>query len=170
MNNRIKSITMAAILVAIGIVLPQIFHVFGGTSGAVFLPMHIPVYLAGLLLGPTFGIIVGAILPFASFLLTGMPVAVRLPFMIIELIAYGFFSGFLYKKTKNVWISLIGAQIIGRIVYALGLFISANLLSIATTPAVASVWTAITIGIPGLIIQWILIPPVIYLVKRYVKI
>ena len=42
--------------------------------------------------------------------------------MSIELAGYGFVSGFLKKKT-NVYVALIGAQIVGRFIGALGSFI-----------------------------------------------
>ena len=51
----IRKISFGGLLLSIGIVLPQVFHLTGGpTSGATFLPMHIPVLIAGLLLGPVF--------------------------------------------------------------------------------------------------------------------
>jgi niacin transporter len=93
----IRKITYGGLLLAIGIVLPQVFHLTGGpTSGATFLPMHIPVLIAGLLLGPAYGLIIGVVTPFLSFLITGMPVVARLPFMVVELTVYGLVAGLCY--------------------------------------------------------------------------
>ncbi|RKY70366.1 MAG: ECF transporter S component, partial [Candidatus Latescibacterota bacterium] len=50
----------------------MIFHQFG-IAGKVFLPMHFPVIVAGLLFGPFSGLLVGLFSPVLSFLLTGMP-------------------------------------------------------------------------------------------------
>ena len=50
----------------------MLFHLAGG-MGVVFLPMHLPVLLAGFFLGPRFGLLVGIITPLLSSLLTGMP-------------------------------------------------------------------------------------------------
>ena len=54
---RNKSITML-LAVAVSVLLPQLFHAVGAVSGlgaalgSTFLPMHLPVLLAGLIAGP----------------------------------------------------------------------------------------------------------------------
>ena len=54
---------------ALAVLLPVGFHMLG-VAGRIFLPMHIPVLLAGFLVGPYCGLIVGLIAPGLSFLLT----------------------------------------------------------------------------------------------------
>ena len=49
------------LLVAAGIILPMMFHAVG--MGKVFLPMHIPVLLAGFMVGPIIGGLVGFLTP-----------------------------------------------------------------------------------------------------------
>ena len=52
----IKKLVYTGLLVAVGVLLPQVFHIFGSSAaGMVFLPMHIPVLRGGLLLGPMSG-------------------------------------------------------------------------------------------------------------------
>ena len=65
--------------------------------GEVFLPMHLPVLLAGFCLGPLFGGAVGILTPLASCLVTGMamPAPAILPFMVVELAVYGAAAGLL---------------------------------------------------------------------------
>ncbi len=63
-----KKIVLSAIFIAFGIIMPMIFHTVN-LAGTIFLPMHIPVLIAGFLLGPTCGALVGIITP----ILTGMP-------------------------------------------------------------------------------------------------
>lgn len=95
-----------ALLIALGVVLPIAFH-FAGAMGSVFLPMHIPVLIAGLLLGGKAGLTVGVIAPALSSFFTGMPPVISiLPLMIIELALYGVVSGYLYRTRK---IPLIGS-------------------------------------------------------------
>ena len=53
-------IAYGGLLIALGILLPQAFHIFGQEAGMIFLPIQIPVFMAGLLLGPIYGGIVGA--------------------------------------------------------------------------------------------------------------
>ena len=92
--SRTRDLTYAALLIALGLLMPQVFHMIGGQqAGGMFLPMHIPVLMAGLLLGPAYGTAVGVVTPLLSFLISGMPPLAKLPFMVIELAAYGFASG-----------------------------------------------------------------------------
>ncbi|RSX53472.1 hypothetical protein D2E25_0795 [Bifidobacterium goeldii] len=169
--------TVLAVIAAV--VLPQIFHVAGaalglGTGlGQALLPMHLPVLLVGLLAGPFAGLATGALAPIVSFLLTGMPMAPMVPFMVIELAAYGLFAGLLRGlsaldalPSPLAWlIRLVGAQIAGRLVDALAIAVAVYVLGNAQM-SVASVWTAVGVGLPGLILQWVLIPVVMFAVDR----
>ena len=51
---RTKKMIYGGLLTAVGLVLPQAFHVFGQGVGMAFLPMHLPVMIAGILLGPCY--------------------------------------------------------------------------------------------------------------------
>ena len=102
-NNHMKTrkLVYGGILLALGILLPQAFHLTGiPQSGNVFLPMHIPVLLAGFMLGPVYGAGIGILSPVISFFLTAMPALGRLPFMMAELMGYGAASGFLFHTLK----------------------------------------------------------------------
>lgn len=160
-----KKLTYMGLLLGIGIVLPQVFHFAGPQSGAIFLPMHIPVLIAGFVLGPIYGLSLGILLPLVSSVLTGMPSLVRLPFMMGELMTYGYFSGFIYRLTKGQsWsciLSLLSAMILGRIVYGLMLMVATYILNMNVGGLVA-VLVAISTGIPGIIIQFIFIPLLVY--------
>ena len=190
---RIRKLTYGGLLLAIGIVLPQVFHLTGGpASGATFLPMHIPVLIAGLLLGPMYGLILGVVTPVCSFLITTMPVAARLPFMIVELAIYGWVSGLLYhtsglsrlrlpgrfrdgegdrsgpriqERLAGLYISLILAMIAGRVVYAASLLIMGRLFGLEKADP-AAVLTAVATGILGIIIQIVVIPPIIFALQK----
>jgi hypothetical protein len=132
--------------------------------------MHIPVLLIGLICGPLYGAIGGAIIPCLSSLLTGMPATYpMLPIMSGELITYGIISGYLRKKTKlNVYPSMLIAMISGRIIY--GIIFNALAFASGGTLKALSVWGAILSGIPGIIIQLALIPLIIIaLDKTYTK-
>ena len=80
--------------------------------------MHIPVLLCGMLCGGAYGAAVGAIVPLLSSLLTGMPPIFPVaPAMMFELCAYGLLSGLFYHSLRrNVYLSLIGAMLGGRVV------------------------------------------------------
>ena len=116
MRTNVKKLVIAALMIALGVLLPMLFHSLG--AGTVFLPMHIPVLLCGLLCGVPYGAACGLIAPFLSSTLTGMPplypVAVS---MSLELCAYGALTGLFYRKFKwNLHASLLAAMLGGRAV------------------------------------------------------
>ncbi len=170
-SNTLK-ISLGAMLMTLSIVLPQIFHLTGIPQvGAVFLPMHIPVLLAGFMLGPIYGSVIGVIAPVVSYFVAGMPTAARLPFMIVELLFYGLASGLFYhvfnlkNKKFGTVISLILSMISGRLAYAAALVIAGKLFGIEAGGVIAAVTATVT-GSYGIGLQLIAIPPVVYAVKK----
>ncbi len=170
-NSETVKIAVGAMLTALSIVLPQIFHLTGIPQvGAVFLPMHIPVLLAGFMLGPVYAPIIGTIAPIISHLLTNMPASARLPFMIVELFMYGLASGLFYhvfrlkEKLFGAVISLALSMLVGRLVYALALVIAAEFFGIEGG-FMAAVTATIT-GIYGIVLQFIAIPPIVFACKK----
>jgi niacin transporter len=85
-------ITGTALLLALGVLLPFVFHAFP-LGGRIFLPMHIPTFIAGLVLGPVSGLIVGAGSPILSALITGRPTVPYMIPMLFELATYGLVAG-----------------------------------------------------------------------------
>lgn len=162
-----RKLVYAALFTAIGVLLPMVFHMIGSNlSGTVFLPMHLPVILAGFLLGPVYGGACAVITPVLSTLLTAMPAPAVLPFMTVELIGYAVAAGIFYRKCRmNVYPALILTQVAGRLVKALCLYIAALFVS-QGVPGVLSVWTAFITGIPGIVIQLVLIPLIVILLKK----
>ena len=162
-----KSATYKAIAafcaVAAAVALPQLFHAIGVASGlgsgvgAAFLPMHIPVLLAGFLCGPVVGLLVGILSPLVSFMLSGMPIASVLPFMLAELTVYGVSAGILSKIKLNSFVKLLISQLAGRAARAgailLAIFAFGN-----TQLTTASIGTFITAGLFGIVLQWAFIP------------
>ena len=73
MKQNMKNLTLSAMFLALGLVLPfltgQIPQV-----GSMLLPMHIPVFLCGLICGWQYGGLIGAILPPLRYALFGMPI------------------------------------------------------------------------------------------------
>ena len=119
-----KRLILAGLCVALGIVLPVAFHSVAN-AGSIFLPMHIPVLLCGLICGWPYGLACGVLAPLLSSLITGMPPMAFLPSMLCELAVYGFVSGLLMRYVKtgkllaDLYISLVGAMLLGRLVLGL---------------------------------------------------
>ena len=168
-----KTLTIVAATLA-AVALPQIFHALGVVSGQgsalgeTFLPMHLSVLLAGLLAGPVVGVIAGTLSPLISFALTGMPVEVMLPFIMIELTGYGLAVGMLSKVKMPVFFKLLLAQIAGRTIRAVAVLIAVYGLG-SQTPDVAMIWNSVITGLPGILLQWCLIPLLIFRIESAKK-
>lgn len=166
-----RTVATAALVCALSVLLPQIFHLVGGKPlGNAFLPMHLPVLLGGYLLNPAAAAICGMLSPILSFLLTGMPPIPRLFFMILELGAYGFFTSlFAHKCRLPVFLSLPLAMLAGRAVYFLSLVFALNILHLEISgmpSAVAALLSAVTAGIPGIILQLVAVPALLMALRK----
>jgi len=160
-----KQLIVASLLVAIGVILPYFTSHMFGIPGVVLLPMHLPVFLIGLLCGAKLGLIGGILTPVLSAMLTGMPpVYPMLPIMMGELGTYGLMSSLVFSKINKVYISMLVAMVAGRAVY--GVIFTALLLG-ATGPFHAlTVPAAIATGWPGMVIQLTIVPLIVRRVFR----
>lgn len=162
--NNIKKMILSALFLAMGMILPF----FTGQIPAIgsrLLPMHIPVLLCGFVCGWQYGLTVGLIVPiFRSLIFTMpkmMPTAVAMAF---ELATYGAVAGFLYaklpKKKLSIYISLLVAMIIGRIIWGL---VSIPIYGIAGGSFSTAIFVAgaFTNAIPGIILQIVAIPAIV---------
>ncbi len=161
--------SITAIVAAVAV--PQVFHLLGAVSGLgtalgeTFLPMHLPIILVGLLAGPYAGAVAGLLGPVASFALTGMPTAIMLPFMMIELCAYGFFAGLLRNIKMPTIAKVLITQIAGRAVRAVAIVISVFAFGNESVN-IATIWLSIGTGIFGIVLQWALLPLITYRVEN----
>ena len=147
----IRTLTLAAMCLALAIVLPfltmQIPQI-----GQALSPMHIPALLCGF-----------------RHLMFGMPPLMTAIAMAFELAAYGFFAGLFYKilpkKIPYIYVSLVGAMIVGRIVWGIvKFFISIAQASEFTFAAFIA--GAVTGAIPGIICHIILVPLIVIALKK----
>ena len=157
-----KKIIYMAFFIALGIILPIAFHLFGTGLGKIFLPMHLPIFLSGVLMGPVAGFIVGMVTPTLSSFLTGMPpVLPMLPIMFIELMVYGIAVGYFYQTRKNnILISLLASMLLGRIGAGFVVMVLVYIFNIGNLPGnpLLYIWGTLITGFPGIIIQLLLIP------------
>ena len=166
--SAVKKSIITAVCIALCVVLPPAFHAVPN-AGAIYLPMHIPVLLCGLICGWSYGLLCGLAGPALSALLTGMPPAAVLPGMMVECGVYGLTAGLLMQlvRTKrlyaDLYISLVAAMLLGRVVSgaAKALIFSAGSYSMAS-------WVAgsFVTALPGIIIQLALLPSIVYALMR----
>ena len=160
-------LVLSAVCVALCVVLPMAFHAFPN-GGSIFLPMHIPVLLCGMLCSWPYGLICGILGPAISSLLTGMPPMAMLPAMMVECAAYGCISGLMlcFVRTKktylDLYISMSVAMLAGRVIAG---FAKAWIFA-PGTPIFAWVSTSLVTGIPGIVIQFVLLPSIVYALMR----
>ena len=170
-----QKLVLSGMLLALGIVLPYVTAHGIGLPGNILLPMHIPVFLCGLLCGPLYGSVCGLLLPLLNSVLTGgsmPPVYPTMPIMMCELLVYGLVSGLLYckpgfgKRKFGVYISLIVAMICGRAAYggALSLLVLYD-----TNVKALGVWASFVTGLPGVIVQILLIPTLVFATEGIFK-
>lgn len=165
--SNVKRSILTAVCIALCVVLPQAFHAIPN-AGSVYLPMHIPVLLCGLLCGGPYGLLCGLAGPALSHLFTGMPPVGMLPAMLIECGIYGLVSGMMMKiKTgklyADLYLSLVAAMLAGRVVsgIAKALIFSAGEYSMA-------LWVtgSFVTSLPGIIIQLALIPTIVFALMK----
>ena len=169
--SSVKKTVLTAMLIALGIVLPMVFHIIPqGFAGRALLPMHIPVLLAGLIVGPFFGFFAGLITPLFSSMITGMPLpGIALYGMMIELSVYGAVGGIIMRivytrrLSLDLYISLFVAMLFGRaaagLAYAFVLFNGSYLFGM---------WISsyFTTSVPGIILQVLFIPSIVITLER----
>jgi predicted membrane protein len=156
-----KSLVIAALMVALAVTLPLTSHITK-VGGPVILPMHIPIFLAGLLLEPGWAVAVAIVSPIISFLLTGMPPMSppMLPLMVVELITYALTLSLLTRLGRHsIWITLLVSMFAGRIALGLAAAVIGPLFNFYVNPFVY-VYGAVLKGLPGIALQLIIIPAV----------
>lgn len=165
-NQLTKQLVLSGVFIALGIVLPMVFHIFGG--GNIFLPMHIPVIIAGFFLSVPYALAVGVLTPILSSLLTGMPpVFPVLPFMIVELATYSLVVSILYRKYNiNVYVSLIVSMLCGRIMAGVAVWGLATFFMAKLPSPLVFITGSVAKSIPGIIIQLIFIPTVVMILSK----
>ena len=166
-RNSIRNMTMSAVCIAMCVVLPIAFHSIPN-AGSVFLPMHIPVLICGMICGWPYGCLCGLLGPALSCVLTGMPPMAMLPAMMIECGTYGMVSGIVlkYVHTKHIYgdlyIALVTAMGAGRV-------LSGIAKALIFTPGMAlSAWVTASFvtALPGILIQLVFLPSVVFTLMK----
>lgn len=163
-----KSLTMTAMMIALGLVVPPIVRMIPN-GGGIFSPMHIVPLLTGLVVGPIEGIIVGVVCPLLNNVLYGLPMGSTLIGMCFELPVYGCMTGLMMKVFKNqketvkVYLSLVIAMLLGRIV---GGIVQSIVLGASNYSLQMWVSAYFITNTPAIVIHLVLIPAVYFALKK----
>lgn len=167
-----KKITISAAMLAMGILLPFCFHLIPN-GGSVFTPMHLPIIICGFVAGPFYGAIIGLLCPLFSFLFTGMPMIAVLPGMMIELFFYGLVSGLFFRlfhtrySLLDIYLTLIVSMLVGRLFGGLANYLLYIFNRIDGSYSLEKFFSAyFLISWPGILIQVILIPAIVFALTK----
>ena len=165
----VRKLTLAAMLVAVGLLLPFLTGQIQVIANMLS-PMHLPVFIAGLLLGPAWGCAVGAVLPLLRSVLFGMPALMpTAAAMTFELAAYGLCSGLLLKALPKtlamLYASLCASMVLGRVVWGFASLFLYGFVDRSFTWQLF-VTNGFVNAIPGIILQLIVIPPIVRAVEN----
>lgn len=165
-----QNLTLSAMFVAIGLVLPFLTGQIP-QFGNMLLPMHIPVFLCGLICGWRYGTVVGFMLPLMRYAIFGMPILFPTGIsMAFELATYGLVVGLWYGKSRwkciiSLYRSMIAAMLCGRIVWGIVQIILLGMSGNSFSWQVFMTEAFIN-AIPGIIVQLILIPVIMLALNR----
>lgn len=167
-----RKLVWTAVFVALGVIIPYAFHAV--PNAWTFLPMHLPVLVAGLVLGPVSGLLTGILSVVLSGLITGMPPVAKWLVMVPELASYGAFAGLFQSKFRKDYtgtlFSLVLAMLCGRLVYAIMSMVAAKVLTGAKPFTFeAFIAGAFTMVIVGIIIQIVIVPPLTMALRKLEK-
>ena len=170
--KNLRNLILSAMFLALAFVLPfltgQIPQI-----GSMLCPMHLPVLLCGFFCGAPWGLTVGFIAPIFRSLIFGMPPMFPTALcMAFELAAYGFVSGWLYRKLPrsraSVYISLVTAMVLGRLVWGVMMLLCMGIKGSAFGFS-AFIAGAVTGAIPGIILQLVLVPVLVIALQKVHK-
>jgi len=168
-KTNVNNMVLAALFLCIGLILPF----FTGNIpqiGSMLLPMHIPVLLCGIILGAKYGALIGFILPLTRFFMVGMPplfpTAISMTF---ELATYGLIIGILYNKLPKtapaLYASLLGAMVVGRLVWGATRVVMMGLTDVAFSFELFMAGAVIN-ALPGIVLQIIFVPSLVMVLRK----
>ena len=168
-SSSVRKLTLSAMLVAVGLLLPFVTGQIR-VIGNMLSPMHLPVFVAGLVCGPAWGLVVGAVLPLLRSFLFGMPPLMpTAAAMAFELAAYGLFSGLLRamlpRTLPMLYVALAVSMVLGRVVWGFASLMFYGFVNRSFTWQLF-VTNGFINAIPGIVLQFIVIPPIVRALEK----
>ncbi len=162
-KTNITNLTIAAMCLALAMLLPFITGQIP-SIGNMLCPMHIPVFLCAFFCTWKWAAVVGFSAPLLRFMIAGVPHMPMGIAMCFELATYGIVASILYKvlpkRKASIYIALIAAMILGRVVWGIGRLLISGVTSMPFTWQLF-IGGAFLEAIPGIVIQLILVPIIV---------
>ncbi|MDR7521237.1 MAG: ECF transporter S component [Armatimonadota bacterium] len=184
-RHAVHALAAAGVGLAMAVTLPLVVHMVG--LGPALLPMHLPVLLMGALGGARVGCLVGAVAPALSHLLTGMPPVIPpvAPLMMVELATYGLVAGVvrgwaraygtrpghartqvpLHLSLAREYVWLVPTLAAGRLALGVAAATVGPALGLKMS-AVAYLQAALATGVPGIVVQLVVVPTLVARIER----
>jgi len=163
MKIKNQQITLIGLFIALCVLVPFLFHLAG--LGRMFLPMFLPILLAGFIIEFPTAMVVGFLGPWISALTTGMPplFPTAVSMSIEGIVTAGIASYFYHKRQVSFWIGLILAIIAQRVARVMMLLI---ILPLFGLPAKTLSLADFTYSLPGVLLQLILTPIILFMLWK----
>ncbi len=164
-SDRSYKMILSALFLALAYVMPFLTGQIQ-QFGAMLCPMHIPVLLCGFFCGGSWGLAVGLIAPlFRAFTLGAPAWFPNAVCMAAELATYGAVAGVMHRllsrKKPYIYLSLITAMLVGRVVWGAAMFVCVG--GFGMTMFLAG---ALFNAIPGIVVQLVVIPLLVMLLEK----
>ncbi|NUM37126.1 MAG: ECF transporter S component [Candidatus Brocadiae bacterium] len=160
-----RQLIIMGLLGALSLALPFLFHIL--PQGKSFLPLFLPISIAGFLLELKYSFCLCFLVPVLSFILNGMPPLLVPPIgiiMMLELAFLVFLNYTFYQRYQwNLYAAAIVSLSINRIFYIVMLFFIADILKIPKMTF--ALYSAIK-PFPGLILLAIFIPSLVLSMQK----
>lgn len=164
MKRNTQNLTIAGICLALALLLPLLTGQIP-QIGAMLAPMHLAMLLCGFLCKPSYAAVVGFTAPLLRFAIFGMPPLFPIGIaMSFELMTYALVASLMYKR-YNIYVSLITAMLIGRVVWGIVMSIIAGVSSVQFGLSMFITGALLTAA-PGIVLQIILVPLLVRAVER----
>jgi len=161
-----SALTRAAILLAIGIWLPTVFHMVG-QGGAIWLPMHWSILLGGYYLPIGYAVLLGFLTPALSALITGMPPAPLHYFIMLELGALGGTIAWLRRKNPEaIYGPLLAGMLASRVFRLVGSLAGVMFFSLPLSMKDV-MFSVFVLALPGIALQWLLLPLLVRRLRQH---
>jgi hypothetical protein len=160
----LRPLVLSAAMGALALVLPLAFHAVG--LGSEFLPMLLPLLVAGFLLPPGWALATGLAIPWVSALATGMP-PLHPPIVLlvsVEGAVLGVVASLIDRRGRGpFWVALVAAVIAGRaVMFALAW----TLARWYALPPLFATAALLVQGIPGVVLQLVVTPVVVKTLRK----
>ena len=156
-----RQLICASLLGALAVILPFFFHLVVPQIAKLFLPLFIPIAVAGFLVEIRYSLALCFLVPVLSFATTGMPPLLIPPIgaiMILELMLLTSLNFIFYRKFGwNIFVAAFLSLLLNRLFYLAILFIVADLLNL---PRMTFTLYAGIKQIPGFILLLTVVPVV----------